>query len=257
LQAEIDGKLAAVKSCAQGFSPATYFRSISAAVTGDDKKTAKPVVADYAETDITHRDLFDILKTWRSEKAQKEGLAHYQVMHQKPLIQIAVNLPDSLTALKQIKGIGKQLATRYGEELVAMVAEYRQKHKIEAVTLPETVPTPKTANKKQTPKKEKIPRGETQKISLEMFEKGLTLSQIAEKRELVMSTIEGHLAHFVETGELSIDRLVSSGKQQRIEQELARPETSSFKMVKQALGGDVSYGEIKLVQAYLNKKKKG
>ena len=243
LQAEIDTKRAAVKSCSRGFSPDTYFRSISAAMIDRDAKTAKPAAPVYAETDITHPDLFETLKAWRSEKARSEGIAYYQVMHQQPLIQIAVTLPDSLTALKRIKGIGKQLAARYGEELVAMVADYRHRHRIETVTPPEPAPA------EAPPKKKKTPRGETRRISLTMFEKGLTIAQIAEERGLATSTIEGHLAHFVEAGELAIDGLVPAEKRQRIERELA-PGTSSFKKVKQALGDDVSYGEIKLVQAH-------
>ncbi|WP_419657037.1 Helicase domain protein [Desulfosarcina variabilis str. Montpellier] len=250
LQEEIDVKLAAVKSCAQGFSADHYFRAISAAVTGSKPTTPKPQAATYSETDITHRDLFEILKAWRSEKAQSEGVAHFQVMHQKPLIQIAINLPDSLTALKNIKGIGKQLAKRYGEELVTLVGDYRKKHDIQTVTLPDPPPAD------EKPKKSKTPRGETKQISLAMFEKGLGIEEIAKARELVPATIEGHLAHFVETGTISIDRLVSSEKQKRIEKELLQPQTSSFKEVKQALGADVSYGEIKLVQAHLNKTKK-
>ena len=248
LQAEIDAKLAAVKSCEQGFSPATYFLAISAAVTNVDAKKAKPESVTYSENDIIHQDLFETLKVWRSEKAQSESVAHFQVMHQKPLIQIAINLPDSMTALKQIKGIGKRLAERYGEELIAMVADYRRQHRIETVTLPEPAPT------EEKPKKKKTPRGETKKISLAMFEKGLSISQIAQERELVPATIEGHLAYFVERGELAIDRLIPPDKQQRIERELTRLQTSSFKEIKQTLGDDVSYGEIKLVQAHLKKK---
>jgi hypothetical protein len=246
LQAEIDAKLAAVQSCEQGFSPATYFRSISAAVTGSDAKQAKPApsAATYSETDITHRELFEALKSWRGQKAQSEGVAHFQVLYQKTLIQIAVTLPDSMSALKQIKGIGKRLAERYGEELVAMVADYRRRHGIEAVTLPE----PATVVEK--PPKKKELGGDTKQISLEMFEKGMGITQIARERELVAATIEGHLAHFVEAGKLAIDRLVPSDKQQRIEQELARVPKATLRDVKQALGTDVSYGEIKLVQAH-------
>ncbi len=245
LQTEIDAKLAAVKSCERGFAPATYYRAISAAVTGNDAKPAKPETAAYSETDIIHHDLFAQLKAWRSEKAQQESIAHYQVMHQKPLIQIAVNLPDSMTALKQIKGIGKRLAERYGEELVALIGDYRKQHRIETVTLPDAGPS------EVKPRKKKTPRGETKQISLAMFEKGLSIAQIAQERALVPTTIEGHLAHFVEMGELSIDRLVSSEKRRIIEGELARNPVSSLKDAKDALGDEVSYGEIKLVQAHL------
>ena len=59
------------------------------------------------------------------------GLAHFQVMHQKTLLQIAIHQPDTLPALKKIKGIGNRLAELYGRELMAMVTDYRREHGIE------------------------------------------------------------------------------------------------------------------------------
>ncbi|MBC2710122.1 MAG: helix-turn-helix domain-containing protein [Desulfosarcina sp.] len=101
------------------------------------------------------------------------------------------------------------------------------------------------------PEKQKASRINTKQISLDLFEKGLSLAQIAEERGLVLSTIEGHMAHFVETGKVAINSLVSPEKRQTIEQELSRLQGKSFGEIKQALGADVSYGEIKLVQAHL------
>ena len=54
----------------------------------------------------------------------------FTYMHQKTLVQIAVNLPDSLSALAGIKGIGKRLAEKYGAELVALVSAYRRENNI-------------------------------------------------------------------------------------------------------------------------------
>ena len=249
LQAEIDVKLAAVKSCETGFAPETYFRAISGAMTGDAPKPAKAPAPLYSEADIAHPELFENLKAWRAEKAQAEAVAHFQVMHQKTLIQIAIHLPDSLNSLTRIKGIGKQLANRYGEELVALVSDYRKKHNIESVSLPEAPPD------EEKPKPQQAPRGQTRQISLEMFEKGQTIDQIAKVRGLAPTTIEEHLAHFVETGGLAIDRLVPADKRKRIEQEFKRLGITSLKEVKQTLGDDVSYGEIKLVRAHLKWKK--
>ncbi|MBN2034855.1 MAG: helix-turn-helix domain-containing protein [Deltaproteobacteria bacterium] len=245
LQEETAVKVAAVQCCEEGFSLSRYFRAVSAAEINTGEKRGKIEEVNYSEADIAHPELFLILKDWRSRKAKDEGIAHYQVLHQKSLIQIAVNLPDSLPALKQIKGIGKRLAERYGEELVDMVCAYRRLHNIKEVTLPTRTPadTP--------PKKQKAPRVDTRKITFELFEKGLTLSQIAEERGLVLSTVEGHMAHLVETGKVAINLLLSPEKLQTIEQELSRMQGKLLGEIKRALGSGVSYGEIKLVQAHL------
>jgi hypothetical protein len=243
---EIDVKLAAVQSCRQGFSAPRYFRAISAAAIGTEKKKTATAAPVYSEADIAHPEMFQALKDWRSRKAEAEGIALYRVMHQKTLVQIAVTLPDTLPALKGIKGVGKRLTERYGEELVDMVENYRRQHNIEAVTLP-----PARRAELQPGKPKKTTRGDTRQLSLDLFEKGLSLAQIAEERGLVRATIESHMAHWVETGRVAIDSLVSEETRHSIERELTRMQGKPFGEIKHALGAGVSYGEIKLVQAHL------
>jgi uncharacterized protein YpbB len=84
-----------------------------------------------------------------------------------------------------------------------------------------------------------------------MFNNGFTIARIAQERGLVQSTIEGHLAYFVEKGKLDINKLLSPEKQQAIEKELAADHNNSLSEVKNALGTDYSYGEIKMMLAYL------
>ncbi|MCB2149108.1 MAG: helix-turn-helix domain-containing protein [Deltaproteobacteria bacterium] len=245
LREEIDVKRAAVQSCEQGFSASDYFRAISAAAIDSGKENEKGHAPPYSEADISHPALFQILKDWRARKAKEEGIALYRVLHQKTLIQIAVNLPDTLQALKGIKGVGKRLAERYGDELVTLVDRYRRQHQIETVTLPPTTPAG------LAPKKPETARIDTRKVSLELFEKGLTLADIAEKRGLVLATIESHMAHWVAAGKVGIDLLLSPEKRKVIERQLSSMQGKSFGEVKQALGADVSYGEIKFVKAHL------
>jgi superfamily II DNA helicase RecQ len=52
------------------------------------------------------------------------------------LIQIAVNLPGNRTDLKKIKGVGKKTFKKYGQDILALVAGYRQKRGIDREKLP-------------------------------------------------------------------------------------------------------------------------
>ncbi|MCP4622611.1 MAG: AAA family ATPase [bacterium] len=131
LTQEIIVKLAGIKSCEKGFSPPHYLRSISKAevafIPAAAKKSQTP---EYSESDIEHPDLFQHLKDWRSRLAKEKGLARFQILHQRVLIQIVVKLPDSRTQLKKIKGVGKKTIEKYGEDILTLVADYRKKHKI-------------------------------------------------------------------------------------------------------------------------------
>jgi len=207
-----------------------------------EKKHSPPA---YTESDVAHPELFRTLKDWRSSKAKEEDVAHFQILHQRVLILIVVCLPDNTADLRKINGVGKKTIEKYGEELVQLVSAYRKKHGIKEVVLPD-IKTPSgeniTANKEAS-------HSDTKQTSLDMFNKGLTVDRIAQERGLVQSTIEGHLAFFVEKGKLDINKLLSPEKQQAIEKELATDHNNSLKEVKNALGDDYSYGEIRMMLA--------
>jgi hypothetical protein len=248
LKGETAAKRAGVLSCRNGFSPGQYLRAISAAtIEAERPPKAKATAAAYAEADVGHPDLFESLRQWRKEKAAEEGLAHYQIMHQKTLVQIAVHMPDTLAALKEIKGIGKRLAAKFGPELTALVADYRRQHGIEAVALPEPAAIAAPKERKVTP----AVKEDTKKVSLELFLGGLTTRQIAVQRGLSATTIEGHLGFFVSRGELEIGKVVEDEKRRAIEKSITDMRTKSLKELKATLGDDCSYGEIKLVLAHL------
>ncbi len=252
LQEETAVKLAAVVCCESGFSSSQYLKAISAAELKPTPKREKKSEITYTEADVGHPELFQSLKDWRSRKAEEDNLAHFQVMHQKTLVQIAVNLPDSLQALMKIKGIGEKLAEKYGEELVNLVSTYRKKNNIEEVKLPapsEAQPEdPKENRGTRNPKAPKIP---TRTVSLKLFEQGEPISQIAETRGVTPTTVEKHLASCVEKGDLAVDKLLSPEKRRIIEQKLQQMPDDKLRDVKQALDHGYSYSEINFAKAHL------
>ncbi len=256
LQEETIVKLAAVKCCASGFSTSLYLRAIStaeieAAPKQEREDRVTKTAITYTEADIDHPELFQTLRDWRSEKAQEAGVPHFHILHQKTLIQIVVNLPNTINALMKIKGIGKKLTEKYGQELVAMVSDYREKNNIVEVFLPATTETPPKKSKQA--KDPDAPKVDTRQLSFDLFQQGLSPAEIADQRDMVISTIEGHLAHFVANGKLAVESLLSAEKLQVIEEKLQQMPGKKLSEIKLALGGDYSYGEIKFVQAHLQK----
>ena len=247
LKKEIAVKMAGVQCCEKGFSPANYLRAVSSAeLDFTPEKEKKPRSPAYTESDVAHPELFQTLKDWRSRKAKKEEVANFQVLHQQVLLQIVVCLPDNTADLKEINGVGKKTIEKYGKELVKLVVAYRKKHGIVTVILPEPEKLP---GESAMAKDVKSPFG-TKDTSLDRFNNGLTIARIAQERGLEQSTIEGHLSFFVEKGELDINKLLSPEKQQAIEKGLVVDHNNSLSEVKNALGDDYSYGEIKMMLAY-------
>lgn len=248
LEEEVEIKLAGVVACKEKFEPETYLRALSAAAVsfagaGTDvrKKKSDPL---YTEDDVTHPEFFTQLKEWRTGKAKELGVPAFHILHQKTLVQVAVHLPDTLKALKTVKGIGPVSADRFGEELIEMAQKYRRDKGIETVQLPllsaERVEAQKSKGTKNT-----------KEISLELFEQGMEIAEIAREREMVVQTIEGHMAHWVREGRVAIERLVDKDKKEMIEQTFQEVGITPLKKAKDVLGSGCSYGELNLVRAHL------
>ncbi len=246
LRKETAVKLAAMRSCKPGFSPSRYLRALSSAqidLKPDKQRKSRP--AEYAVSEIGHPELFQALKDWRAAKAGEAGVPHYQILHQSVLIQIASDLPDSPAALMSVRGIGKRLFEKYGKELLALVSSYRQRHRISGPGRPAATPPPKHPAKDDKP----VAKG-TRQVTYELFSKGLSVAQVARERGLTHSTIESHLACFVESGRIDIGRLLPEEKLKTIDRQLTAMKDRPLGEIKQALGENHSYGEIRLVQAH-------
>lgn len=254
LQEETAVKFAAVSSCRDGFSPGEYLRSVSTAEMAAAKAKPKPVAIEYSEADVGHPELFQSLKDWRRKKATEKSVQLFQIMHQKTLVQIAVHLPDTLTALKNVKGIGKKMADNYGEELIALVTDYRERHNIKKVDLPDT-PLLQLAQQEQKQQKSPAdPKVDTKQVSLELFRKGKTAEQIAEERNLTTNTIEKHLAYFIEKGEIAIQALISDSDRDIIAEKISPMQGATLKEMREAAGSEYRYADIHFVLAYLKSK---
>lgn len=123
-------------------------------------------------------------------------------------------------------------------ELLEGVDEQKKAHQVQEETVQE--------KEKPAPKP---PKGETKRTSLQMFRAGQSISEIALKRELAYSTIESHLASFITSGEVAIGELISGEKLAVIMKTIdeLKHDTLAANPIKEKLGSDFSYGEIRAV----------
>lgn len=98
----------------------------------------------------------------------------------------------------------------------------------------------------QQPKTQKIP---THQITYELFKSGKTIEEIAEERELTTGTITGHLAKYVELGELDVADFVPIKYINKIIDVLAY-DYHSLSELKEKLPQKISYDNIKMVMAH-------
>jgi ATP-dependent DNA helicase RecQ len=157
-------------------------------------------------------------------------------------------LPQTLTELKKVSGFGDAKIKKYGLGFLDIILTYAEERGLAS-----------TINRKE-PKKDKKERtgpakkkGETFLETLKLYKAGIAIPEIATARGLAVGTIESHLGRFVQSGELKMEQLVSKEKIELIESALADYHESSITPLKNKLGSDVSFGEIRLVMASLGK----
>ncbi|TSJ41501.1 helix-turn-helix domain-containing protein [Fluviicola chungangensis] len=102
---------------------------------------------------------------------------------------------------------------------------------------------------KKEVKEEKVAKKNTYEITFDLFEAGKTIEEIANERQLGLSTIEGHFAKLIQQEKIDITSVLDPKRISEIESYLEDAEGKTLGMLKEELGDRVSYAELKWVQA--------
>jgi len=191
----------------------------------------------------TNVELFELLRELRNQIANREDLVHFQIFTQKSLYAMCEILPTTKQELKEIHGMGKTRIEKYGTEILKVIKDYCEENDIETLNDVSIFEEPK-------PKKQK---GDTNKISLNLFKKGKPIDQIALERELNANTIFGHLAGFISSGEVKITDLMSERHYKELKKVIPTKTFDNLSDLKHQIDNKYSYGEIRLVMNDLSK----
>jgi hypothetical protein len=237
LRKEIHIKKVCLELCKGGFSLKTYLETKSKSSIEIPESGHKGPSSSGASSFTMHPEFYSLLKKWRDEKADLLNVEIRRILPQKTLHDIVQMLPASKNELKAVKGMGGTRMQQFGKEILEMVIAYRKQKGLE---LP--IGAEKEIEKAGL---------STQQSSFELFKSGKTIPEIARERKLATSTIEGHLAHFIGTGELKLDQIVERKKSKVILEYLEKHQVGGMGEIRTALGNEYSYGEIRFVFKHL------
>lgn len=97
--------------------------------------------------------------------------------------------------------------------------------------------------------KVKLEKGATKEISYNMYKEGKSIEEIAKERGFAVTTIEGHLAHYVAIGKIDAEEFVGAEKIEKIIEVARKIDETGLGPIKHALGDDYSYAEIRIALA--------
>lgn len=107
------------------------------------------------------------------------------------------------------------------------------------------------AEEKSAVKRSKPVKGGSQLESLAFYKQGMSVTEIAKQRDMSPVTIEGHLAEFVQSGEVNVFDFVNKEELDSVKTALAKLGNERLTPIKNELGDRFSYGKIKMAISYL------
>ena len=197
----------------------------------------------------TEAPLFLELRALRRRLAEEEGVPPYVIFSDATLHDMVEQRPATEAGLLQVRGVGRVKAERYGPAFLAVITS----NGAEPPPAPETVPATDSPRSLVKPRAgANLPP--TAQRTLELHREGLSIDEIAARRGFKAQTIAQHLARFVEQGQLEDVRpWVSDGDLVRIRRIAAGRPIAALRPLREALGGDLSYDQLTLARAYLNR----
>jgi ATP-dependent DNA helicase RecQ len=189
------------------------------------------------------KELFENLKKLRNKIAHEENVPAYLIFSDSSLIDLATYLPFTTEDLSKISGFGVFKIEKYGEAFLEQVQDYCNEQGLDTRI---ELKQPKRERKTKQPRERET---DTKKISLDLYQSGMSIADIAEQRALSVSTIETHLSYYISSGKLDIHNLVPPDKQELIHTALTKYGKSSLRLLKENLPEEIGYGDIKFTIA--------
>lgn len=172
--------------------------------------------------------LFERLRKLRKQIADSHSVPPYVIVADSSLRLMAQVRPQTLADFAQLSGINEHKTQQYGEKFISEIREFSELHKL-------PIPLP----------------SKSQLTTLQLHQQGLDVTEIARARGYAVGTIYTHLSELMEMNQpVALNKLVTADKQKIIMQAIAKIGDDALKPIKEHLGEDYSYEEIRLVRAW-------
>ena len=195
----------------------------------------------------------------RKRLADERGVPPYVVFGDVSLRHMAAAYPCSKEEFSRMHGVGEVKLEEYGPEFVSVIKEYVEANDVEVPTgveLPALAPRGGGVNRNGD--SSGGPLSGTHEATREMLAQGLSIDQIANERGLAKNTVIGHMERIAYQGiRLDITHVTSEPERLGIIEEAFRESGSALLgPVKERLGDEFDYEELKLARIHLRQEGK-
>ncbi len=195
-------------------------------------------------------ELYERLQKLRKRLADEQSVPPYVVFSNASLRLMAQIQPQNRGQFLEISGVGSRKLAQYGDVFLAEIKEFREEKGLPTET--EQQPEPKVI-KLDSPAIAPAPNEATytQLYTLELFQRGTKPSDIADQRNIKLTTVMTHLSDLVEMGySIDLDRLVKPLRQQTILEAMQKVGSESLSQIREELGEVYGWDEIRVMRSW-------
>ncbi|MBW4660815.1 MAG: DNA helicase RecQ [Drouetiella hepatica Uher 2000/2452] len=188
--------------------------------------------------------LFDQLRSLRKSVADEHSVPPYVVFADSSIRLMSQVQPQTLEEFSEISGVGSHKLRQYGDRFVAEIRAFCEQQGIplRSASAPQEVLASESA---------KPLVSHTHFQTLELYRNGFSPNQIAEERNIRLTTVYDHLALLMEAGQsINIDQIVSPERQCQIQAAIETVGDLSLREIRERLGENFAYDEIRLVRSW-------
>ncbi len=221
-----------------GFNPTRIVAAKAMAISKEpDEESLRAAKVEADEREVTNKDLYKDLKTWRTSLIEGTTTPAYTILSNAVLMNIADTVPTSLKELRGVKGLGDVKIEKYGADLLAVIGRHFAKGA-------------RAAGREQRPKMQrtkKEPRTSTVELSVEAFKRLGDIDAVAKERGLARSTIAGHLVRSIGESGLDIDDIMGAERHRELRRMVEAMPEGETQFQKETMSGKFEYSEFRYV----------
>ncbi|TYS18710.1 DNA helicase RecQ [Rossellomorea vietnamensis] len=188
------------------------------------KETMRAEKVSHQEDD----ELFGILRAIRKELADSEGVPPFVIFSDQTLRDMCSKLPENNTAFLDVKGVGAHKSEKYGSRFLQAISQYKEEN------------TQAEEGKGKTDESSSL-------TTFKMYAEGLGLAEVAEQRNLSLTTVQNHILQCFEEGmEVNTEAFISDKERKLIELAVEKTGGEKLKPIKEELPDEIDYFQIKV-----------
>ncbi|WP_144553072.1 DNA helicase RecQ [Bacillus sp. X1(2014)] len=193
--------------------------------------------------------LFEVLREVRKQIADTEKVPPFVIFSDASLKDMCAKLPKTTEEFLQVSGVGELKLKKYGLEFIQAIRTFCETNSDYQSELAPVEKAPKKPAKKTGVTDSHLE-------TLKLHQENLSIEEIAEQRDLAISTVENHLLQSAQHGlEVDFTKCIPNQYMPLLEKALAEAGRERLKPIKDLLPEEVSYFMIKAYVYFISKKK--